>query len=229
MPKLNLPTVTLMCVDCVSASRARAVLEECKSLCDFAAVKLLTSEPTDYEHAIPIEPLRSLNDYSAFMLKKLSLHFDTPHVQIVQHDGWILDPEAWDPEWLKLDYIGPLFLQHEALMESSVGSGGFSLRSKALTDAIEALLPPWDGEHSYDGSSGNNWGHEDGVISCHLRQTLLAQGFRYGSADQAIQYAYGGNRTFFAQKTFGFHGFWPKLAEFGYDLTKPAQRALAKA
>jgi hypothetical protein len=162
---------------------------------------------------VAIQHFDGLNGYSAFMLKDLAGHIHTSHVQVVQHDGWIIDTSQWDPKWLLCDYLGPLFIQHQTLMSSSVGSGGFSLRSKALLDRVAELLPPKDGQHSYDGTPGNNWSHEDGVISCHLREQLVQSGLCFGTPDQAMRYAYGGNPWLFVAQTFGFHGFWPYLSK----------------
>jgi|SRR5271157_64621 len=221
MNKLNLPDVTLICADCLHAERAIAVLEHCQSVCNFGAVAFFTSLPCVYPHRIEIPHFDGLNDYSAFMLKKLGSYVTTSHIQVVQYDGWILNTDLWNPEWLNYDYVAPPFIQSTTLEDAAIGSGGFSLRSKALTDAVAKLLPPWDGQHSYDNSAGNNWGHEDGVISHRLRPALTDMGFRYITPKEAIKYAFGGNPYFFEERTFGFHGFWPKVSN---QLTTPFTR-----
>lgn len=134
--KLQLPTVTCMIIDCLDVDRAIKVLEHCKSMCDFGDVKLLTSLPTDYSHAVKIMPLQSLIAYSVFMLTRVHEYIDTPNVLIVQRDGWILNLQSFDPAWLELDYIGPLFVQYD-----KVGSGGFSLRSKKIMQEVSETVP----------------------------------------------------------------------------------------
>ena len=95
--KLQFPTTTLMCIDCVNSNRAIAVLEHCKSLCDFADVKFLSSIPSNYEHHIKIKPLNSLTAYSVFMVTKCIDYIDTERVLICQRDGFIINPDCSCP------------------------------------------------------------------------------------------------------------------------------------
>lgn len=203
--KLQLPTVTLICCDCVNASRAINVLERCKELADFGAVKLLTNIPVKYEHRIKIMPLNSLVAYSIFMLTKLHKYIDTDHVLIVQRDGWILNPQSFKPEWLELDYIAPLFVQYD-----KVGSGGFSLRSKALMVEVAKQMPEWDGtqKHADEIQPGLGY-YEDGVISLSGKFSK----FKFASLYEASLFAQGGNRNpdFYAKHPFGFHGTWQDI------------------
>jgi hypothetical protein len=178
-------------------------------MCDFADVKLATSIQVDYSHAISIKKLASLNDYSAFMLKEVHGHVHTPHMLIVQHDGWVLNPAVWSDGWLLYDYVGPLFLQDTVAQPWSVGSGGFSLRSTKLMKYISSILPPWDGQASWDRLDGkNNWAHEDGVISIGLRDHLQTAGFKFAPPEEAAKFAYGGNHNFYCPRPFGYHGFY---------------------
>lgn len=199
------PTITLMIIDCVNVDRAIKVLERCKKLGDFGAVKLLTSLPTDYEHAVKIMPLNSLVAYSVFMLTKCHEYIDTDHVLIVQRDGWILNPSSWNEAWLGYDYIAPLFVQYD-----KVGSGGFSLRSKRLMDRVAELTDHWDGtqEHADKLQEGLGY-YEDGVI-CLSRK--FAE-FNFAPTEQACMFAQGGNRNpdFLRERPFGFHRTFQKI------------------
>lgn len=206
--RLQLPSVTLMCIDCIDARRAIKVLEHCKTKADFGAVKLLTSIPTDYEHAVKIMPLNSLIMYSIFMLTKVHEYIDTDHVLIVQRDGWILNPESFDPAWLELDYIGPLFVQFD-----KVGSGGFSLRSKKIMQEVSKLVQAieiWDGSQAQANHIQNSLSYyEDGIISLGL----FSKRFKIGTNEQGAQFAQGGNRNplYFRDKPFGFHRTWQEI------------------
>lgn len=210
MPLLDLTHTTLFCADCVNVARAVRVLEHCQKLCQFGDVKFLTSLPTDYPHET-IRPLNSLNDYSAFLLKEAWKYVKTPYLLTVQHDGWILNPQAWDEAWLKYDYSGPLYLQERRVDARTVGSGGFSFRSTRLMAEVAALTPVWDGHNSYNRRDGkNNWGHEDGVITKHYRTALEGKGFAFAPPLEAGRFAYGGNldMAFYHPEPFGFHGFY---------------------
>lgn len=201
---LDLPTVTMICADCIHAQHVVPVMEHCKTMINFGAVKLLTSQDLDYQHVVKIQPLNSLNDYSAFCLAKLHEYVQTEHMLVVQHDGWPLNPQSWTSDWLQLDYLGPLFMQYDI-----VASGGFSLRSKRLMEAVTSLCKPWDGKNSWNKEDGKNfWAHEDGVIALDLRPRLEARGLKFASIEQAIDFAYGGNPRQGPRVPFGFHGFW---------------------
>lgn len=213
-PKLQLPNVTLLCADCVHIDYAIPALERCKALADFGAVKLLTSMPTDYEHRVEILPLNSLSAYSTFMLKHSHEYVDTTHFLVAQHDGWILNPEAWDPAWLGLDYIGPLFIHQHETGPKSVGTGGFSFRSKRLMAAVAKLLPPWDGtEATVKEAIAAATCYEDGYISSVARPILERLGMRFGTPEQAARFAQGGNNDprYHVEKPFGFHGLWSNI------------------
>ncbi len=213
---LELPSVTLFCADCVDIQRAIVIVERCKSLCNFGAVKLLTSLPTEYPH-IEIPRLGSLVEYSLFMLKRAVAYIDTPHALVVQHDGFIINADAWNPEWLKYDYMGPLFLQ-EHVGEHRVGSGGFSLRSKALMEFVAKRAPSWDGTpESTTRAQAHVGSYEDGFISHTLRADLKGAGFKFATLADAAKFAQGGypersdSREFYVERPFGFHGGWSQI------------------
>jgi len=195
--KLQLPSVTLLIADSVNAKGAINVLEHCKNLCDFGAVKLLTDIEIDYEHKVTIPKLNSLVAYSIFMLTKCKDYFDTDHVLIVQRDGFILNPESWNPAWLEYDYIAPLFQQMDR-----VGSGGFSLRSKKVMERLAEITPEWDWSQGQADVIQKIMGYyEDGVIS------LSGQGFNIAPLHEGAKFAQGGNEnlSYYVEKPFGFH------------------------
>ena len=216
MSKLQLPTVTLMCVDCVNVERAIAVVEHCKTMCDFGAVKLLTSIPTDYSH-IKIGALNSLVEYSIWMLTKCYKYIDTDHVLIIQRDGWILNPDTWDNAWLKYDYIAPLFNQYDI-----VGSGGFSIRSKRLMQAIARPIPYWNytAENAHEIQNVLGF-YEDGVIS--FSEELKAK-YNYAPVDVANKFAQGGNPNMdnYFKRPFGFHGSYRTINHKTNEVAEPS-------
>ncbi len=198
--KLQLQDVTLICVDCVDVQRAINVLKRCTDLVDFGAVKLLTSKETLYPNAVKIGPIGNLTEYSDFMIKYIWEYVDTPYMQIVQHDGWILNPEVWEDDWKRYDYIGPLFLQEKNVDNDSVGVGGFSFRSRKMMKFIA--------ENCFYGYQWYGYIHEDGVICKTLKPMLAKAGFAFAPPDRAAKYAAGGNAYCACTKPFGFHGYW---------------------
>ena len=205
MSKLQLPSTTLLMVDCLNADRSIKVIEHCKSMCDFGDVKFLTSIPNDYQHSVKIMPLTSLIAYSIFMLSHVHKYINTAHFLVVQRDGWILNPESFDPAWLELDYIGPLFMQMDR-----TGSGGFSLRSKKIMEEISKRVPVWDGSQKHaDEIQKTLPYYEDGIIAL----TPFSYNFKIASLDQAADFAAGGNRNpqYFRDRPFGWHRTWQDI------------------
>ena len=136
-----------------------------------------------------IPPIQSRNDYSRFMLRDLAAHLCTEHVLCVQWDGYVIDPEAWDPAFLDYDYIGapwPHFAD-----DKRVGNGGFSLRSRRLVEAC-TTLPITD--------------EAEDVSICRTHRSLLEKrfGLRFAPEDVACRFAY--ERIAPAGRQFGFHG-----------------------
>ena len=135
-------------------------------------------------------------DYSRFMIKELTKHFNTSHVLTIHADGYVLDWSAWDNDWLQYDYIGASWWFKDG---KNVGNGGFSLRSKKLCDLLaESDL---QGEHYHP---------EDSSICRIYRPALETMGIKFAPAEVADKFsieAYNvpppDNRY---NGSFGFHG-----------------------
>src|SRR4029450_11104435 len=82
-----------------------------------------------------IAALASRDAYSHLMLKALLPHIDTPHALVIQWDGYVVNPDAWDPAFCDCDYIGAKWYWYDDGMR--VGNGGFSLRSRKLLSALQ--------------------------------------------------------------------------------------------
>ncbi len=196
-PVLDLPDVTLCCVDTRSVPQALYALRQCMAQARFGRVLFLGPKPDASEGRPPegvdwitIPTLTGIQDYNRIMLHELAAHIRTSHVLIVQWDGFITHPELWRPDFLSVDYIGPPWYHggHPGL----VGNGGFSLRSKRLLDTL-ATLPDLDTNEP-----------EDMVICVQRRDELEREhGIRFAPLEMAqdFGYEYGPCRP-----SFGFHG-----------------------
>lgn len=226
---IDLPSVTLFCVDCVDAERAVRALDRCTERIRFGAIKFLTNLPDCHSWSrcnerycrVEIPALNSLLDYSIFMLKRAHEFIETPHVLVVQHDGYVINPESWDHAWLEYDYIGPIFVQDHS-EHAMVGSGGFSLRSLALMRAVAQHIPEWDGTPASTlNVQGRLGAYEDGVICHGLRRHLEAAGMKFATPSVAAKFAQGGypnianknpqDRTYYCERPFGMHGGWRNI------------------
>lgn len=218
---LNLPSVTLLCADCVDADRAVRTIAKCTSVANFGAVKFLTHLPSVCPYRIEIPCLPSLIDYSIFMLKNAVKFVDTKHCLVVQHDGYIINPEAWNSDWLNYDYIGPIFIQDHAI-DARVGSGGFSLRTKKLMEFVAKRTPEWDGSpESTEAVQKKLGSYEDGVICHGLRPDIVKAGMKFAPPSAAAKFAQGGyphiasrdphDRQYYVERPFGHHGGWSNI------------------
>ncbi len=192
--RLGLPGVTLVCVDTRTPALAIAAMQQCQLQLRFCDA-LLFSNPALVPAATPdirLLPLRidSVAAYSDFMLRGLLAHVHTPHLLVVQWDGYVLDAARWDDEFLQYDYIGaPL---RDQPPDRAVGNGGFSLRSRRLLVALQdPSLPPR---------------HPEDVCICHDHRDRLERvhGLRFAPLALAQRFSY--ERLLPAQPTFGFHG-----------------------
>ena len=189
---LELPGVTLCCVDTVNPDLALRALRLSASRVRFGRALFLT----DREREAPgielrlIAPLASREAYSEFILKKLVGHIDTQHVLLIQWDGYVVNPDAWRDAFLSCDYIGAKWSWHDAA--ERVGNGGFSLRSRKLLEALQD-------------SRIRLTGPEDKTI-CRAFRPLLEHehGIVFGS--EALADAFAFEASYPLGKPFGFHG-----------------------
>lgn len=206
-PQLHLPDVTLICVDTRTPEQAIQAMRRSQAHIAFGKCVLIGASPSAEQLRLAeaggiewrtIEPLRSIGDYSRFVLQELVHHVDTSHALIVQWDGFVTHPAMWEPGFLAWDYIGPPWYVKDRM--HAVGNGGFSLRSRRLL-AATATLP-------YDGHSP-----EDRVICIDCRAQLESAGqIRFAPLDLARRFGVEqGPRV----DAFGFHG----IEHFAHELS----------
>ena len=141
--KLQLPDVTLICVDTAYPEMALRAVRHCMQLAEFGAAVLITRadhQLADLPPGLKLETtdtVHSVADYSRFVLRELAPRVQTSHCLVVQWDGFIVDTSFWRPQFLEFDYIGAVLPRNPPGYR--VGNGGFSLRSQRL---LTALLDP---------------------------------------------------------------------------------------
>ncbi|MDD5395625.1 MAG: hypothetical protein PHE17_21600, partial [Thiothrix sp.] len=77
-----IPNTTLCCVDCINHELAIEALRKSMSTCSFARVLFLSDRniETPGIETVQISPLRSRDEYSAFILHELARHIETDFV-----------------------------------------------------------------------------------------------------------------------------------------------------
>lgn len=193
---LNLPQVTLVCVDTRLPRMALDAMAISMKQVRFADAVLFTAPghglsnvPSDIR-VVEVEQINSIEAYSHFLLKDLGPYIATSHLLIVQWDGYVLDPAMWRDAYLEVDYIGAVWPQYNDLHR--VGNGGFSLRSRKLLDALC--------------SEDITVQHPEDVCIARTHRPLLEQrwGIRFADEDLAHQFAFERDRQ--TPSSFGFHG-----------------------
>ena len=171
----KIPQVTLICLTNQDFEGHKdAIDESCKDI-EFGAVKLIWDEKCN-----------SIDKWNEKIIKELPNYVTTSHALLVHADGYVSNPELWNPEWLELDYIGapwPLPTDDYSYRDEEGGlvrvGNSVSLRSKKLMDLV-ATRPM---EYHY----GNN--NEDGQISCWNRKWLESQGCKFATLEQAVHFS----------------------------------------
>ena len=153
MKKLKLDRVTLICVTTTDVmSSLFAMIESMKNI-EYAEQILITDllscnskvESICEKYSIKIfkiQPIKSVNEYSLFILRDLHKYFFSDYCLNMQWDGWVINYKSWDMEFLNYDYIGAIWPK-EIWPEKEgfrVGNGGFSLRSKNLCIASSDIV-----------------------------------------------------------------------------------------
>lgn len=208
--KLKLSQVTLLGIDCVDIRRLKIALDTSQKNIEFGAVKLLTSISSDDPRVVPIKYIDTIEEFSRFCIMELHHYVETEYLLLIQYDGFVLNPDKWDPHFLEYDYIGaPLkvhdwslthFNIHKEVGDMIVGNGGFSLRSKKFLQITA---------HLADKGKITNFHPEDVALCAWYKDLLEQAGVRFASVELAkrfsVQEDYGSYES-----PFGFHGLYGK-------------------
>ena len=195
--RLRLPGVELCCIDCSTHELAAEAQRATLARCDFDRAQFLSDRDcaVDGFAFVAIDPIRSLQAYSNFVIHELHAHVSSRHVLVIQYDGFVLNPAAWDARFLDYDYIGPAVRLPDG---RAGGIGGFSLRSRRLLEALrdDPEIRRYDAEKSPYA--------EDIAICCAYRERLERQhGMRFAPADVADRFA--AEAVVPTSRVFGFH------------------------
>lgn len=201
--RLTLPTVTLCAAASVNVAATLAALGRSLDRIDFAECLFFTDASVPIDDArirfVPIARLDSAEDYSNFIIGGLADHIESEHCLIVQWDGFVLNPDRWEPGFLECDYIGATWPQFDD--GYNVGNGGFSLRSRRLLEACR--------------SPSFRAGHPEDIAICRTNRFCLETelGMRFADSGTAERFAF--ERAVPSEPTFGFHGIFNMIPALG--------------
>ena len=173
---LKVPDVTLIALSGLGY-QTQENIEAIKKSCDkieFGAVKYIQDGK-----------IKGISSWNESVIYDLPKYVETSHALFIHGDSWVIHPELWDDEWLKLDFIGSPWPEPrwQGEFQDTLGrvqrvGNSVSLRSKRLLDLV-ATQPM---EYHY----GNN--NEDGQICIWLRAWLEGQGMKFATFEQALRF-----------------------------------------
>jgi hypothetical protein len=153
-----------------------------------------------YSKLIKIKKL-SYGEYQNFLLYQVNDYIDTDFAFFMQSDGFIINPQFFNPSFFDYDYIGapwPKNIFKKYKVETDiVGNGGFSIRSKKLLNLCKNIPR---GDYFY-------W-HEDTLISLYYKNHFEGAGCRFAPIELASQFSIENplNKDHIIENCFGFHG-----------------------
>ncbi len=181
--KLSLPNVTLAAMTSVNIYETVCALKYSMRGIDFGEVVLITDKkpfylPRDitYKHTDIIDEIDKFN-YK--MVYELTDYIDTDYVLLVHYDGFVVNPEMWQDEFLEYDYIGspwPL-PDNDYMYRDSEGNicrvgNSVSIRSKKLMDYPKEHNLKW--EKVWDGNY-----NEDAFLCCVHKNEMEEAGIKF--------------------------------------------------
>ncbi len=177
MAKIKLPQVTLICMtNAKLEEHQRALDKSCEGI-EFGAVKLIHRSDLD-----------TIDKWNKAMVYDLTDYVDTDFALVIHHDGYVINPKLWNPDWLNYDYIGapwPLptdnfsFRDVNGVIQRVGNSVG--LRSKRLLELPKDLNMPWQSFHGFY--------NEDGYISVNMRHVFEKHGCKFAPLDVAVHFS----------------------------------------
>lgn len=183
----NLPQVTLIAAASIRVPETIKAMQYSMRGIRFAETILFTDRRPEKLPAsirwVKIPQMKSIDDYSYFMLYEAYQYIKTSHALIVQWDGYVVNPQNWDDCFLKYDYIGALWPENLDFRDARgrlcrVGNGGASLRSSRLMEYPTTHAIPW--------KPGEN---EDIFLCCKEKVNLESQGFRFAEIEIAARFS----------------------------------------
>ncbi len=219
----SLPNVTLISYDNTNdPTRTLRALKYCASLINFAAVVCVCRGLSGVRgnDTAGVECLFvSERGYPAAMVWEVAgvrNYVQTDYALCIHHDGYILNAEAWNDEWLTFDFIGAPWPRdphpyHPGKSEhpGRVGNTGFCLKSKAFMFHTAGLKKEFVRWSQHPDQYGQQWGG-DTFYSQLQRPNLESYGMRFASVEVAARFGWEsnieevpGDRPY----AFGFHNF----------------------
>ena len=193
----NLKNIDLVSVNCVNPEESiKALLYSCKEIY-FGNMFLISHRlpeklPTNISF-IQTTP-HTHDTMNNFMLKEVPKYLKNEYTLFIHDDGFIINPNLWDDDFLFYDYIGAPWHPSTGL-KNRVGNGGFVLKSKKFTD-LQLNLPDTND-------------HDDGYVTNKYYDYFINNGCKYAPIEVAMKFSLESKIPeceYNLNNCFGFHG-----------------------
>ncbi len=174
---IKLPQVTLICLTNKDfEGHKKAIDKSCEGI-EFGAVKLIWDEK-----------IKNIDDWNYKIIYELHNYVQTDFALLIHADGYIINPERWDTNWLSYDFIGapwptPTDNYSYRTQEGNIIRVGnsVSLRSKRLLELPSKIGIEW---RRYYGNT-----NEDGFLCVHNRRILEENGVKFAPLEVAVHFS----------------------------------------
>ena len=212
---ISLKEVTLVCFDTRNLEAAINSMARSMSHINFSESifftnqELCSKEFVSYTkdlgiRVVFVNDVKSITQYSLFILEKLDSYINTNFCLVTQWDSWVINSKSWDLDFLNYDYIGAIWPDY---IENKVGNGGFSLRSKRLLKSTREIL-----ETNSDFSIPLI---EDDFI-CREKRKIFEEKYQLKFPDVELANKFSVERNGIPIGSFGFHG----MFNFNFVISK---------
>lgn len=193
---ISLPNVTLIALTGLyykPEDHKQAIAKSCEGI-EFGDVKVVMDKKID-----------NVDTWNRFIVYDLWKYIDTDFAFLFHADGYIINPDLWNPKWLEYDYAGaPWPLPKDNFSYRDVNGtiqrvgNSVGLRSWKLLKLATDLNLEWRAFHGYT--------HEDGWFCVNMRHVYEQHGCKFMPFEEAL--IFGKEHELpehKGMKTFSFH------------------------
>lgn len=190
--KLHLPNVTLIALSSVELDEHISALEYTSKHITFSATKFLghlrPKHSFDAFDFIEVPRMHNVSEWGQFVVFELHKYIETDFALLVHADGFVVNPQSWDPAFLDYDYIGApwpyprnAWTYRDSKNQLVRVGNSVSIRSERILRLPTELGLEWE---NFDGG----YPHEDGYLCVQHRQLFLQHGVTYAPIEVAARF-----------------------------------------
>ena len=174
---LNLPDVTLIALTGKDVQAHEVAIEySCRGI-DFGAVKLIVDKK-----------IQNITDWNYKVIYELWNYVQTSHAILIHADGFIINPEVWNNDWLYYDYIGaPWPLPRDSYSYRDEWGNLYRVGNSVSLRSRKLMYYPMIYEFEWKSYYGNT--NEDGFLCVHNRKKLEALGCKFAALEVARHFS----------------------------------------